>query len=372
MKPRILLCLALALSSELVGCSTSPYHTSSVSPVAQRILQRMSDYYDHLGSFEGTSTIIYQSPTFRTTTTKQFAFVRPNKFVIRPNSTNDWQWICDGTNFYDYRPFYFNSYTKTPAPARFDDVITNWIGGALVHLMVSTNRFRYVMNGFGWGMVTLSDEGNETVDGVRCCHLLIQEGGLHTAELWIATGVSPFILKYAFRFPATAPATGVWTQTETISGWRANASIPVKQFAFLPLEGAIEHSSDSDTVEVSTTLTNGVEKRSVKFHSSVELDNMKKFLKTNGRRFQAVALKAILDQYTDLTTNDLAFSNIEPDVPENAENTFVVTYSLPKAKETTHGKQFIDTKEQTIEVTLKHDGTVESVSQVHKVYSRSE
>ncbi len=248
MKTKLPLCLALVLSGSLVGCSTVHHHPSNISPVAQRIVQRMSDYYEKQSSFEGANTITDQSPTFKTTRTKQFAFLRPNKFSILSESTNDWQWICDGTNFYDYRPYYFNSYTRAPAPARFEDAITNWIGGELVHLMVSTNRFHYIMSGFGWGMVALRDEGKETVDGVTCCHLLIQERGSRTAELWIAAGASPFIVKYTLWFPATAPAKGVWTHTETISGWRANVPIPVEQFAFVPPEAAIEHPSNSDSL----------------------------------------------------------------------------------------------------------------------------
>jgi hypothetical protein len=371
MNSKLLPCLALVLSGGMVGCSTVHRHPSNISPVAQRIVQRMSDYYEHLSGFEGSNSITDQSPTFKTTRTKQFAFLRPNKFSIRSESTNDWQWICDGTNFYDYRPYYFNSYTKAPAPAHFEDAITNWIGGELVHLMVSTNRFHYIMSGFGGDMVALKDEGNESVDGVTCHHLLMRERGSRTAEFWIAAGASPFIVKYALRFPAKPPAKGVWIHTETISGWRSNFPIPAEQFAFVPSGDAIEHPSNSDTVQLSVTLTNGVEKREMRFTSNDEPDNMEIFLKKNGKHFQAVALKAILDKYTDLTANDLAFLNIEPSLPEAAEKTFTATYALPKTLETTNSSQFRETKEQTIVVTLKPGGNVICISRGISISSHS-
>jgi hypothetical protein len=228
--------------------------------------------------------------------------------------------------------------------------------------MVGTNRFHHIMNGFGWGMVALKDEGKETMDGVSCHHLLIRERGSRTAELWIAAGDSPHLVKYVFRFPATAPAKGVWTHIETISGWRANASISPGQFAFVPPPGAIEHPSNSDAVTLSVTLTNGIQKQTVRFHSNNEADTLRNFLKTNGQHLQALALKAILDKYGDLTTNDLAFLKIEPSFPETAKKTFLVTYVLPKTLESTNVKQFMETKEKTITVTLMADGNVTSVS----------
>jgi outer membrane lipoprotein-sorting protein len=100
MNPKLLLGFALILVGGLVGCSTTRRHASSISPAARQVVQRMSDYYQHLNSFEGTNTIVDQSPTFTNSETKQFAFLRPNKFSIRSGSTNDWQWICDGTNFF--------------------------------------------------------------------------------------------------------------------------------------------------------------------------------------------------------------------------------------------------------------------------------
>jgi hypothetical protein len=362
MNPKLLLCLALVLSGGLFGCSTVSRDSSAVSPAAEQILRRTSDYYQNLGGFEGTNTIIDQSPTFKMARTKQFVFLRPNKFLIRPSDTNDSQLFCDGTNVYDYRPYYFNSYSKTPAPARFENAITNWIGGELLHLIVSADRFRYITNGFGWGMMAMKNEGEETVDGVTCHHLLMEESGARTDELWIAAGDSPFILKYVSRFPATAPAKGAWAHTEIISGWKANETIPFMKFAFVPPAGAIEHPPNEDQAELSVTLTNGVEKREAEFTAGNEASDTGTFLKQNRERFQAVALKAILAKYAELTTNDLAFSNIEPASPNTAEKTFVATFALPKTAETTNVNQSVETKQQVVIVTLRPDGTVKSVS----------
>jgi hypothetical protein len=325
MKPNLLLCLALVLSGGLLGCSTVHRQPSAISPVAQRIVQEMLDS-ENLSSFEGTNTIICQAPTFTTTTTKQFTFLRPNRFVILPDSTNDSQLFCDGTNFYDYRPYYFNSYTKAPAPARYEDAITNFIGGQLLYLIVSTNRLHYVMTGFGRGMVALSYEGEETVDGVTCHHLLILERGSGTTEFWIAAGDPHVILKCVLRDASTVPVTkGIWTNTETISGWRANVSIPAEQFAFAPPAGAIEHPSEADQIEMSIDLRTGETK--ARFYSTNES-------KIDSGQIQSLALEGILKEFPALKVKDLVFTGIRDFGVGTSEEKFVATYELPKTAET--------------------------------------
>lgn len=360
MKSKIILGLTLGLSGLLSGGATIDPRAdkmagnAAVSPKAEEIIRRVADYYQNLKSFEGTNTISDQMPAFKAplVARKQFAFLRPNQFLLYSESTNDSRLFCDGTNLCDYRPYYFNSYTVTPAPARFEDAITNWVGGELLHLIIKPDRYHYVMSGFSWGMVALKYVGEEVVTGVNCYHLSLEEDGSKFSELWVAKGRSPFILKYAFRYPVPESTNQPGEHTEVISGWKANRRIPIERFIFVPPTGAIEQPAGADQVEMSTDSKTGVTK--VRFYAKDDL-------KDDSARLQALALESILAKYPALTTNDLVFTGIQHFRPATGQETIVASYQLPKTAETREVNNYTQTKTQTIDVTLSPAGVTKSV-----------
>jgi hypothetical protein len=374
MKKHVSFLVCISVMLVLASCVSHPSGDrlgSTFNPAAGEVLRQMSFYYQNLDSFEGTNTIIDESHALRllyanmrlfstNTDEKRFAFVRPNRFILTSEHADAERLFCDGFHLWHYRPYYYNSFTVAPAPARFEDVVTNWIGGEILHVMLMTNRLDYITNGFGCGTIALKYAGKETVDSVPCKHLLLEETGSKTAELWIADGKSPYILKYVCRSPTPlALGGGTFVHTEIISAWKANHLMPLKSFAFVPPPGAIEQPLGADQVEMSMTLTNGVQTERVRFVATNEAEAMKTFLDNNAVRFQAAALKSVLDKYPGLTTNDLAFVNIRPPL---REKTLIVTFALPKTVETTNVDHSIQTKEQVIVVTLSHDGNVIHVS----------
>jgi len=259
MNSKPLLVLALVLSAGLFGlsnlawCADGSAINASISPQAEMLVRQVADYYQNLTSFQGTNSIYSQSsghvPPF--VYQKQFAFLRPNKFSISAeNKYNSWL-FCDGTYLWEYNPSYFNSYTKTPAPARFEDAITNWLGGELLHVMVDPDRYHYIMNGFRLGMAALKYDGEEVVAGVTCHHLSMEAPQGRAIGLWVATGASPYILKLTIRSPISASTNQFTQHTEIISGWKTNKQIPERQFTFVPPAGAIEHPPGADAVETS-------------------------------------------------------------------------------------------------------------------------
>jgi outer membrane lipoprotein-sorting protein len=259
MKTKLLLALALVLtagqfnSPTVAWCADELATNVVISPQAEKILRLVADYYQNLTSFEGAITRRYQSPSLKAPSIfqKQFAFLRPNKFYLSAENQYNSELFCDGTNFWECTPSYFNSYTKTPAPARFENALTNWLGGELLHVMVDPNRYHYMMTGFRMGMAALKYDGEEAVAGVTCDHLTMEAPGSKSSELWVAKGGSPFIVKLAIRFPVEAFTNQMAELTETITGWKANQQIPNERFVFVPPATAIEHPPGADAVAMS-------------------------------------------------------------------------------------------------------------------------
>lgn len=328
-----------------------------------RILRRMSDYYGSLNSFEGANTIVVESTAGKTTNQKQFAFQRPNRFMILPDTTNDSQLYCDGTNLYDYRPYYFNSYTKVPAPARFEDVITNRLGGELLLMIARTNRLDYLVNGFGRGLKALKYDGRENINGIDCDHLDFQLASSKVMELWVARGAEPYAVKYEFAFRSALPNQGEMHYTETISDWNGDSALPANEFVFAPPNGAVERPVEDDQVELSQVASNGPVVAT--FYSSEKVANEARmqadFLKANQRRFQDIALKAILGKYPNLAAGDLVFKDVEQSSDDDSGKGFVVTFDLPKTIKIMSNGKSAETLEDTVTATLSADGRVEHI-----------
>lgn len=381
MKPKILLCLALVLGGGLFGYSDVPNRIMSqlsspaVSPAAQQVVRHISDYYARLNSFEGTNTIVAETPTYKAVDKVQFAFLRPNRFLILRDGTNGPQTYCDGTNFYNYEPYYYNSYTWAPAPMRFEEVITNRLGGELLLMILATNRFEYLMNGFGRGLTALKYDGREAIDGVDCDHVSFEEPQSKVMELWVARGAFPYAVKYAYSFPMLFTTNQTMHYTETISGWKGNGAIAPGEFIFAPSQGVVERPSDADQAEVSEITTNGTKKEVIRFYSSNEAGATAKeqadFLKKNQERFRAVALKSVLAKYADLRANDLVFMGIQPAGSSVADEAFVVTFALSKTMKTTEISRSVEISEDTISTTLSPEGNVETVRRGNSFSFRS-
>jgi hypothetical protein len=281
---------------------------------------------------------------------KRFGFLRPNKFFLVPQSTNNSRLYCDGTKVSDYKPYYFNSYTVGRAPARFEDVITNWVGGEMLRVMVNTNRYHYLMGGFTWGIVALNYAGEETVAGVACDHLRMELTGAKSSELWVAKGRAPHLVKYVMRFPVETPVKGTFVHTETISGWKAGGRIQPEAFRFEPPVGAMEQPRSADQVELLQDLSTGEKK--VRFYSRDDLDS---------EHIKALAIKGILEKYPSLTTNDLVFASIKHFSSATELGTVVALYELSKTAESRMVNGSMQTKVQTMEVKFTPGGQVESV-----------
>ena len=356
MNPKIILCLALVLCFGWLRLAAAgqgadvPAAGPSFSAKAERILQPMAVYYQHLKSFEGTNTITDESPSRRDggkmTRRKSFAFLRPNQFFICPDGTNDSQLFCDGTKLWEYRPYYFNSYTEAPAPACFEDAITNWLGGELLYVMVNTNRYHSLMNGLQYA-------GEEPVNGITCHHLLRDETGSGTAEWWVAKGQSPFLVKYVLRCPRQDPTNGVWVHTEMISGWHANRRISVKQFKFVPPTDAIFHPPGADDVEISSDGSNGPVR--VKFYSRDD------FLRRISR-LKNIATQSVLTNNPALTTNDFMFAGFGNNIDIDNSEPVTARFELPKTAEKRVINGSTQTWVQTIKVTLSPAGLIQTIT----------
>jgi hypothetical protein len=358
MKPKFILCLALVLGIAFIFRAMLP-------PTARQVVRRMSDYYDGLTSFEGVNTRVSQSSTYQMTNEAQFTFLRPNRFALVLDGTNGLQFYCDGTNFYSYEPYYYNSYITEAAPARFEEVLTNWEGGELLHMILTTNRFTYVMNGFGRGLVALKYKGHETINGVDCDHLYFQEPQSKIMELWVARGKSPYAAKYTFSFPVPHATNQTMHFTEAMSAWSGNCNPAPSAFMFAPSNGAVERAPGAVTVQVSETTTNGVQKQVVKLVSVTETDkakNMAEFYKKNQEHFQAIALKSILAKYQDLTADALTFVGLDDSSFTVTDQPIVVTFALSKTIKTNETAHSLETREDTVSATITPDGNVIKVA----------
>lgn len=363
MKTKFLAVLALVLCAgwpRLAGAGQGadvPATGPSVSPQAERILQQVAVYYQNLKSFEGTNTIIDESPSLRyggkMTRQKQFAFVRPNKFIVWPESTNDARLFCDGTKFWEYRPYYYNSYTVAPAPVRFEDAVTNWLGGELLHVMLNTNRYSYLMSGCNRGLLGLQYAGVETVNGTICHHLLMVETGGVTDEWWVASDRSPFLIKNVNRGPVQNLTNAVWVHTETISGWHANRRISGKQFTFVPPADAIHHPPGVDDIELSSDGSNGPVR--VKFYSRDDL--LRRI-----SRLKDIATQSVLTNNPALTTNDFMFAGFGNNVDIDNIEPVIVRFELPKTAEKRVINGSTQTWVQAIKVILSPTGLVQTIT----------
>jgi outer membrane lipoprotein-sorting protein len=362
MNPKIILCLALVLSGGWFGFSQiaragETATNASISPKAEEIIRRMADYYQNLKSFESTNTISDESPSLRysghVTTQKQFAFLRPNQFFVGVNSTNDSQLFCDGTKVWEYKPYYYNSYTVAPAPAHFEDAITNWLGGELLHVMLNTNRYHFLMSGCNRGLFGLQYAGVETVNGTICHHLLMVETGGVTDEWWVAKGRSPCIMKLTLRSPNREPTNGVWVHTETISGWQANRKVPGKRFTFVPPADAIYHPPGADDIEISSGGSNGPVR--VKFYSRDDL--LRRI-----SRLKNIATQSVLTNNPTLTTNDFVFTGFGNNMDIDNIETVIAWFELPKTAEKRVINGSTQTRVQAIKVTMSPAGMIQWIT----------
>ena len=341
-----------------------------------RILRRMSCYYESLSSFEGVNTTVTESGTYRITSEKRFAFQRPNRFVILLDTNTAWRWYCDGTNFYEYQPQYYNSYTRMPAPPRYTDVITNRIGGELLLMILATNRIESLMSGFGHDVTALMYDGQEVINGIDCDRLHFQGADSNTVDLWVARGAIPYAVRCAYSFQSHFSKTNqAMRYTETISSWQGNGAIPPSEFVFMPPNGAIERPAEDDQVELSEFETNGTKKEIVKFYSSQkaadEAKGQAEFLKKNESHFREVALSAILSKYRNLAASDLQFKDVEQSSDGNTGNDFDVTFILSNTIKETETAKSVQTSEETVVATLSAAGNVEHVGRGTSVKFRS-
>jgi hypothetical protein len=263
MNAKVVLIVVLVSTAVLTGCSTA-----HISPEAKKIIKHSARYYQHLTSFEGTNTITDEGSFLRSSMVraKHFAFVRPNTFSICSTNTPDNQLICDGRFVYLYKPYYWNSFTKTPAPKRFEHAVTNWVGGELVRLISSAKIYSEFKGGLRNGLKSLNYAGEDNIEGISCDHLVMELVESKTADVWIAKGDSPMILKYQLKFPTKKPNGGTGIHTETISGWLADKPIPEGRFQFKPSDGAIEQPPGANEVKLSFDPKTG--KTTATFHSS--------------------------------------------------------------------------------------------------------
>jgi len=353
MKTKLLAMLTLVLCAGGLRLAAAPGN----SALAERILQQTAAYYQDLKSFEGTNTITDESPSLRyggkMTSQKWFVFVRPNKFIIYSKSTNDSRLFCDGTKFWEYRPYYSNSYTEEPAPFHFEDAITNWVGGELLHVMLHTNRYSYLMSGCNWGMVGLQYVGEERVSGITCHHLLMEEAGSRTADWCVAKGRSPFIVKCVLRSPNQDSTNGFWVHTEIISGWQANRAFPERQFTFVPPAGALYHPPGLDDIETAMDSPTGAIR--VRFYSRADL---LKYI----NRLQCIALQGVLTNNPALTTNDIVFAGLDG-VDIDKTNPVIARFELPGTAEKnvmTNGTT--QTRVQAVKVLMSPDGLIQWIT----------
>ncbi len=363
----------LPVSSRAAGANDI-LNRPGVSPVAEKILRRMSAYYETLHSFRGVVTSIDVYSSSKIVHEERFAFMRPNRFVILPDNTNDPRLYCDGTNVFYYEPFSYNCYAQTPAPAQFDD-FSNWIGPDLVRMMASKYWFDFFTKTSGVGLISLQNRGKENVNGIPCDHLYFQETNSTVMELWVARGKRPRLVKYASHFPNPLFNLQNLSLEERVSYWEENRAISPGEFAFLPPTGAVERPWDANYPEVSETVSNGVRTQTLHFVSNEQAEadsrKMANFINRNQARFQAIALTNLLATFPDLSRTNLTFVGVQPSAAVGSPSGFVITFALSNTIATTVTSHSVETAEKTVSVTISPEGIFEGASRGNSVSIRS-
>ena len=236
----IMLALAAPIAAqEKSSTDNAPERSSTVSPEAQAVLDRMTTYLKSLKSF-----------SFHSNTTRDevvaFGFkLQHNEsstiIVKKPNGLRskvsgdirDRTFVYNGKNLVMYSPD-DNVYTRAPAP----DTLGKLIGGLLnAGIELPTIDVLYhahtgnIAEGVRGGILV----GETTIENVVCDHLAFRDTDIDW-QIWVEQGSRPLLRKLVIttRYEVGDP------QYQTTLHWDLNPKIDSKTFKFSAPKGAVE------------------------------------------------------------------------------------------------------------------------------------
>jgi hypothetical protein len=230
---------------------------------AEAVLRRMADYYKKAKSFTVDVKLAQKiGPTTRNTTVAA-AFERPNKLAIRVRGV-----LLAGTDiFSDGKTLTISiaaakKYTQSQAPASLADMspddetqgmLMGTVQGSLILELTADDPYKALME---W--VKTSDYlGEEVVDGGKVLHVKCTQVQFDW-EVWIAAEGDPVLRKVvmdmtksAANSPASAQVKGHKVDmVATFKGWKVDAPMDEKTFAFEPPAGAQKVDSPTELFSV--------------------------------------------------------------------------------------------------------------------------
>jgi len=231
---RLLVFSALALCAQAAGAQTR-----QVSPEADRLLRRMSDFLGRQKSFsvkvDGTTEIILQSGQKVQVHSTGVVYVeRPDQLRIEKSGDDGSSLIvCDGKTLTYYSKTQ-NGYVKTPASATLDATLSNLVASGQIELpgadLIYTDSYAGLME----DVISGKSLGTSIVDGVPTHHLAFQGRDVDW-QIWIEDGPRPLPRKYVITSKGLE---GSPEYEIVLSSWNLNPPVGDDLFRFQPPPGA--------------------------------------------------------------------------------------------------------------------------------------
>jgi hypothetical protein len=232
---RLVVFSAIACWTQAAGAQTE----RRVSPEADRLLRRMSDFLGQQKSFtvkvDGVTEIILQSGQKVQVHASGVAYVkRPDKLRIEKAGDDGGTLIvCDGKALTVYSKRQ-NVYVSTPASGTLDATMSNIVASGQIELPAADLLYSNSYQGLMDEVVSGQSLGTSIVDGVPTHHLAFQGRDVDW-QIWIEDGPRPLPRKYVIT---TKGLEGSPEYEIVLSGWTLDPKLGDDLFRFQPPAGA--------------------------------------------------------------------------------------------------------------------------------------
>jgi peroxiredoxin len=221
--------------------------TPTISPAAETVLRRMSDFYKKTKSCAVDVERQQKLGSISVNNTFKIAIERPNRFAVHTVEAGPTaiQVVSDGKKLRIYIAG-LQKYTEGDAPSTIeemgnDPIVRGILQFLLINDLCSANPYAKLTE----SVKTAVNAGEEMLDGVKADHLKFTQDQVDW-ELWVGAGGDPLVRRLVVDLTKTVANTPMAQQfknqklelTQNFKNWRINPGLDEKSFAFEAPEGA--------------------------------------------------------------------------------------------------------------------------------------
>jgi thiol-disulfide isomerase/thioredoxin len=249
-KPLATLGWTVALLCGAAASSSGPNDSKDEAPTAEAVLRRTADYFKRVKSFAVEVEREQKLGSMSMKHALEVVNERPNRLAIRNKGNRPGiDVFSDGKTLSISIPA-VKKYTQGKAPASLSDlsddamtrgILVGTLQGTMLLELTAADPYKMLME----GVKTSTYIGEEILDGVKAHHLKCTQDQFDW-DVWVAAEGDPLLRKIVLDMtksiantPAAAQLKGQRLELiQTFKGWKVDAAVDEKTFAFRPPPGS--------------------------------------------------------------------------------------------------------------------------------------